>query len=213
MRRMRLTLTACENITRTTCLCETPISGEARQRGRLRCGRIPRKRRKSERTSDGRQREQGHFGGQSGADPEVRTLPSGNKVVNLSVATSDSWRDKNSGERKEKTEWHRVVIFSEGLAQGRRAISAQGQQGLPRGRAADPQVAGPVRRGQVFDRGGAAGLQLEPHHARRARRRRGRQPDGLLGPAGGASGTLGGRRPSASAPAFESGGMDDDIPF
>jgi single-strand DNA-binding protein len=54
--------------------------------------------------------------GNLGADPEVRTLPSGNKVVNLSVATSDNWRDKNTGERKEKTEWHRVVIFSEGLA-------------------------------------------------------------------------------------------------
>ena len=53
--------------------------------------------------------------GNLGAEPEVRTLPSGNKVVNLSVATSDSWRDKNSGERKEKTEWHRVVIFNEGL--------------------------------------------------------------------------------------------------
>src|ERR1700742_853910 len=54
--------------------------------------------------------------GNLGAEPEVRTLPSGNKVVNLSVATSDQWRDKNTGERKEKTEWHRVVIFSEGLA-------------------------------------------------------------------------------------------------
>src|SRR5882672_991291 len=54
--------------------------------------------------------------GNLGADPEVRTLPSGNKVVNLSVATSDNWRDKTTGERKEKTEWHRVVIFSEGLA-------------------------------------------------------------------------------------------------
>jgi single-strand DNA-binding protein len=53
--------------------------------------------------------------GNLGADPEVRTLPSGNKVVNLSVATSDSWRDKNSGERKEKTEWHTVVVFNEGL--------------------------------------------------------------------------------------------------
>lgn len=53
--------------------------------------------------------------GNLGSDPEVRTLPSGGKVVNLSVATSDSWRDKNSGERKERTEWHRVVIFSEGL--------------------------------------------------------------------------------------------------
>ena len=54
--------------------------------------------------------------GNLGAEPEIRTLPSGNKVVNLSVATSENWRDKNTGERKEKTEWHRVVIFSEGLA-------------------------------------------------------------------------------------------------
>jgi len=53
--------------------------------------------------------------GNLGADPEVRTLPSGGKVVNLRVATTDTWRDKTSGERKEKTEWHRVVIFNEGL--------------------------------------------------------------------------------------------------
>ena len=55
--------------------------------------------------------------GNLGADPEVRTLPSGSKVVNLSVATSESWRDKMSGERKEKTEWHRVVIFNERLTE------------------------------------------------------------------------------------------------
>lgn len=54
--------------------------------------------------------------GNLGNDPEVRNLPSGGKVVNLSVATSESWKDKNTGERREKTEWHRVVIFSEGLA-------------------------------------------------------------------------------------------------
>ncbi|NOT38978.1 MAG: single-stranded DNA-binding protein, partial [Alphaproteobacteria bacterium] len=54
--------------------------------------------------------------GNLGADPEVRQLPSGEPVVNLRVATSESWRDKNSGERKEKTEWHRVVIFNENLA-------------------------------------------------------------------------------------------------
>lgn len=53
--------------------------------------------------------------GNLGQDPEVRNLPNGGKVVNLSIATSDTWRDKNSGERKEKTEWHRVVIFGEGL--------------------------------------------------------------------------------------------------
>jgi single-strand DNA-binding protein len=54
--------------------------------------------------------------GNLGADPEVRQLPSGEPVVNLRVATSESWRDKSSGERKEKTEWHRVVIFNENLA-------------------------------------------------------------------------------------------------
>ncbi|HUO98020.1 MAG TPA: single-stranded DNA-binding protein [Rhizomicrobium sp.] len=54
--------------------------------------------------------------GNLGRDPEVRRMPSGEPIVNLSVATSESWRDKNSGERKERTEWHRVVIFNENLA-------------------------------------------------------------------------------------------------
>ncbi len=54
--------------------------------------------------------------GNLGADPEIRRTQDGRPIVNLRVATTDSWRDKNSGERREKTEWHRVVIFSEGLA-------------------------------------------------------------------------------------------------
>jgi single-strand DNA-binding protein len=54
--------------------------------------------------------------GNLGADPEVRRLPSGDPVINMRIATSESWRDKNSGERKEKTEWHNVVIFNENLA-------------------------------------------------------------------------------------------------
>lgn len=54
--------------------------------------------------------------GNLGKDPEVRSLNSGDKVVNLSIATSETWRDKATGERKEKTEWHRVVIFNEQLA-------------------------------------------------------------------------------------------------
>src|SRR5918995_4083596 len=54
--------------------------------------------------------------GNLGKDPEVRRLGSGEPVVNLSVATSESWKDKATGERKEKTEWHRVVIFNENLA-------------------------------------------------------------------------------------------------
>ena len=54
--------------------------------------------------------------GNLGKDPEVRRLNSGEPVVNLRIATSENWRDKQSGERKEKTEWHSVVIFNENLA-------------------------------------------------------------------------------------------------
>ena len=54
--------------------------------------------------------------GNLGRDPEVRHSQAGAKIVNFSLATSESWKDKNTGERREKTEWHRVVIFSEGLA-------------------------------------------------------------------------------------------------
>lgn len=53
--------------------------------------------------------------GNLGRDPEVRSFPNGGKVCNLTVATSERWRDKSSGENREKTEWHRVSIFSEGL--------------------------------------------------------------------------------------------------
>jgi single-strand DNA-binding protein len=54
--------------------------------------------------------------GNVGKDPEIRRMTSGDPVVTLSMATSDSWKDKSSGEKKEKTEWHRVVIFNENLA-------------------------------------------------------------------------------------------------
>ena len=53
--------------------------------------------------------------GNLGRDPEVRSFPNGGKVVNLRIATSESWRDKASGERKERTEWHSVAIFNEAL--------------------------------------------------------------------------------------------------
>lgn len=54
--------------------------------------------------------------GNLGRDPEVRSFPNGGKVVNLRIATSETWRDKASGERKERTEWHSVAIFNENLA-------------------------------------------------------------------------------------------------
>ena len=53
--------------------------------------------------------------GRLGNDPEIRTFGNGGKVANLSIATSESWRDKSSGEKREKTEWHKVTIFNDGL--------------------------------------------------------------------------------------------------
>lgn len=53
--------------------------------------------------------------GNLGADPEVRSFPSGGKVCNLRIATSESWKDRNTGERRERTEWHRVAVYSEPL--------------------------------------------------------------------------------------------------
>ena len=53
--------------------------------------------------------------GNLGADPDIKRTQDGRPIANLSIATSDTWKDKNTGERKEKTEWHRVVVFNEGL--------------------------------------------------------------------------------------------------
>ena len=55
--------------------------------------------------------------GNLGRDPEVKSMQDGRSLVNMSVATSENWRDRNSGERKERTEWHRVVIFNDKLAE------------------------------------------------------------------------------------------------
>lgn len=53
--------------------------------------------------------------GNLGKDPEVRTMPFGDRVANFSIATSESWKDKATGERKEKTEWHKIAIFNQGI--------------------------------------------------------------------------------------------------
>jgi len=79
--------------------------------------------------------------GNLGADPETRYMPSGGAVTNLRLATSENWKDKNTGDMQERTEWHRVVLFG----RGRRRVPAQGCEGLHRGQPADPQVAGAGR--------------------------------------------------------------------
>jgi single-strand DNA-binding protein len=147
--------------------------------------------------------------GNLGAEPEVRTLPSGNKVVNLSVATSDSWRDKNSGERKEKTEWHRVVIFSEGLAK-------IAEQYLHKG--SKVYLEGQLQTRKWQDQSGQDKYSTEVvlqgfNSALTMLDGRGDNEGSSAGFSGPPAARSEGRRPAASAPAFESGGMDDDIPF
>jgi single-strand DNA-binding protein len=66
--------------------------------------------------------------GNLGADPEIRHTQDGKPIANLRIATSESWRDKSSGERKEKTEWHRVVIFNEGLCKVVEQYCQKGQK-------------------------------------------------------------------------------------
>lgn len=66
--------------------------------------------------------------GNLGRDPEIRTTQDGREIANLTIATSESWKDKATGERKEKTEWHRVVIFSEGLVKVAKSYLKKGSK-------------------------------------------------------------------------------------
>ena len=78
--------------------------------------------------------------GNLGKDPEIRNAQSGMKIVNLTVATSETWNDKASGERKELTEWHRVVIMNDRLAEVAEKVPEKGLESLSGGQAADPQM-------------------------------------------------------------------------
>jgi single-strand DNA-binding protein len=149
--------------------------------------------------------------GNLGAEPEVRTLPSGNKVVNLSVATSENWRDKNTGERKEKTEWHRVVIFSEGLARVAEQYLHKGSkvylEGQLQTRKWQDQSGQDKYSTEVVLQGFNSNLTMLD-----GRGEGGGDSVGFSSPSS-SRGEGGGRRPSSNAPAFEPAGMDDDIPF
>lgn len=148
--------------------------------------------------------------GNLGADPEVRTLPSGSKVVNLSVATSENWRDKNSGERRERTEWHRVVIFSEGLARVAEQYLRKGSkvylEGQLQTRKWQDQSGQDKYSTEVVLQGFNSTLTMLD-----GRGDGDNQGGGFSGPR--EEGRPAARRPSASAPAFEPSGADDDIPF
>ena len=159
--------------------------------------------------------------GNLGNDPDVRNLPSGGKVVNLSVATSERWRDRTSGEQREKTEWHRVVIFSEGLAR-------VAEQYLKKG--SKVYLEGQLQTRKWQDQSGqdkyTTEVVLQNFNSSMVLLDGRGEGAGDSGGYGGGDGGFrgvrdnsggggggGGRRPSANAPAFEPGGMDDDIPF
>ncbi|WIJ23729.1 single-stranded DNA-binding protein [Devosia sp. RR2S18] len=162
--------------------------------------------------------------GNLGADPEVRNLPSGGKVVNLSVATSERWKDRNSGEQREKTEWHRVVIFSEGLARVAEQYLKKGSKVYLEGQLQtrkwqDQSGQDKYSTEIVLQNFNSSMVLLDGREGEG-----GFRGGGGAGEGGGGYGNDtgfrgvrdqggGGRRPSTNAPAFEPGGMDDDIPF
>ena len=154
--------------------------------------------------------------GNLGRDPEVRNLPSGGKVVNLSVATSEQWRDKNSGERKERTEWHSVAIFDENLAR-------VAEQYLKKG--STVYIEGQLETRKWQDQSGqdkySTEVVLRPF--RSSMTMLGGRGDGTA-PYGGddagdyGGGSSGGRGASSSGGGYGGGGkggsdLDDDIPF
>ncbi|HEY4075298.1 MAG TPA: single-stranded DNA-binding protein [Rhizomicrobium sp.] len=142
--------------------------------------------------------------GNLGKDPEVRRLTSGDPVVNLSIATSESWRDKASGEKKEKTEWHRVVIFNKNLAEVAEKYLKKG---------AKVYVEGQLQTRKWTDKDGAEKYSTEVV----LQNFRGELTmlDGRSGGEGGGGGGFGGgSRGASEAPAsFQRDEMDDEIPF
>jgi len=139
--------------------------------------------------------------GNLGKEPEVRRMTSGEPVVNLSVATSESWRDKASGERKEKTEWHRVVIFNKNLADVAEKYLRKGSK---------VYVEGQLQTRKWTDKDGQEKYSTEVV----LQNFRGELTmlDGRGGEGGGGGG--GGGRGASEAPAsFQRDEMDDEIPF
>lgn len=137
--------------------------------------------------------------GNLGRDPEVRSFPNGGKVVNLRVATSETWKDKQTGERKERTEWHSVAIMNEGLAK-------IAEQYLSKG--STVYIEGKLETRKWQDQSGAdrysTEIVLRPY-AGELTLLGGRRDDGDRGGSGGSTGGGGGGGGSA--------GPDDEIPF
>jgi len=152
--------------------------------------------------------------GNLGRDPEIRQLPSGGQIANLSVATSESWRDRNTGERKEKTEWHRVVVFSEGLVRICEQYLRKGSKIYLEGQLE-------TRKWQDKDGQDKYSTEVVLRNFNSSLTMLGGRDGGegrVEGPGGGASRAVpagaGGRsRPSGEREDFSRGEFDDEIPF
>jgi single-strand DNA-binding protein len=139
--------------------------------------------------------------GNLGRDPDVRRMTSGEPVVNLSVATSESWRDKASGERKERTEWHRVVIFNENLAKVAEQYLRKGSK---------VYLEGQLQTRKYTDKDGQERYSTEVV----LQRFRGELVMlDARGEGGGASASRSGGGGGEATQSFERGEMDDEIPF
>jgi single-strand DNA-binding protein len=157
--------------------------------------------------------------GNLGRDPEVRNMPSGGMVVNMSVATSENWRDKASGERKERTEWHRVVIFNDKLGEIAQKYLRKGSKVYLEGQIAtrkwtDKDNQEKYTTEVVVPRFGGVLTLLD---SRGGGMGEGADDDGGVYDDGGSrgGGNGGGSRSGSARPAARGGksDLDDDIPF
>jgi single-strand DNA-binding protein len=151
--------------------------------------------------------------GNLGRDPEVKSMQDGRSMVNMSIATSDTWRDRQSGERKKRTEWHRVVIFNEKLAEVAQKYIRKGSKIYVEGQLSTRKWTD--QSGQeryttevVIPRFGGALTMLDGRSGGEGGGAAGGMDDEAGGSAPAASG--GGGRPAARGGKAE---LDDDIPF
>jgi single-strand DNA-binding protein len=143
--------------------------------------------------------------GNLGRDPEVRTTQSGDELVNLSVATSENWRDKQTGERKERTEWHRVVIFNENLVKVAKQYLKKGSK---------VYLEGQLQTRKWTDQSGQEKYSTEvvlPRFRGEMTMLDGRgEASSDMAPAGGGAAMA---APATARPGRKSAELDDEIPF
>ena len=150
--------------------------------------------------------------GNLGRDPEIRSMQSGEEIAQLSLATSENWRDKASGERKEKTEWHRVVIFNENLVKVAKQYLKKGSK---------VYLEGQLQTRKWTDKDGAEKYTTEvvlQRYRGELTMLDGREGGGGMGDSGGGSSGMGGGGGGggsgrSSGPAPKRDDLDDEIPF